>query len=84
MNPTLSLFSDIVVDAPETEGIKYAGSKLKLLPQILELAKKLVQKLCWMASLEQREYRRHLQKADTKSYQAIFLFGQRCSPHVTF
>ena len=40
MNPTLSLFSDIVVDAPETEGIKYAGSKLKLLPQILELAKK--------------------------------------------
>lgn len=40
MNPTLSLFSDIVIDVPETEGIKYAGSKLKLLPQILELAKK--------------------------------------------
>lgn len=40
MNQALSLFSDIVVDAPETEGIKYAGSKLKLLPQILDLAKK--------------------------------------------
>ncbi len=40
MNQTLSLFRDIVVDAPETEGIKYAGSKLKLLPQILDLAKK--------------------------------------------
>jgi len=37
---TLSLFDDIVVDAPLTEGIKYAGSKLKLLPCILELAKK--------------------------------------------
>ena len=33
-----SLFDDLVVDAPRTEGIKYAGSKLKLLPQILELA----------------------------------------------
>jgi len=36
----LSLFNDIVVDAPLTEGIKYAGSKLKLLPYILQLAKK--------------------------------------------
>lgn len=35
-----TLFSDIVVDAPSTEGIKYAGSKLKLLPHILELSKK--------------------------------------------
>ena len=35
-----TLFPDIVVDAPSTEGIKYAGSKLKLLPQILELSKK--------------------------------------------
>ena len=35
------LFSnDLVVDAPHTEGIKYAGSKLKLLPYILRLAKK--------------------------------------------
>ncbi len=34
------LFPDIVVDAPETEGIKYAGSKLKLLKHILHLAKK--------------------------------------------
>lgn len=36
----LSLFDDIVVEAPPTEGIKYAGSKLKLLPSILELAAK--------------------------------------------
>jgi len=34
---TLSLIEDLVVDAPETEGIKYAGSKLKLLPHILQL-----------------------------------------------
>ena len=36
----LSLFSDIVVDVPTTEGIKYAGSKLKLLPYILDLARR--------------------------------------------
>ena len=30
--------SDIIVDAPATEGVKYAGSKLKLLPHILQLA----------------------------------------------
>jgi adenine-specific DNA-methyltransferase len=34
------LFDELVLDAPKTEGIKYAGSKLKLLPQILELSKK--------------------------------------------
>jgi adenine-specific DNA-methyltransferase len=37
---TLGLFDDMVVDAPETEGIKYAGSKLKLLPHILQLVNK--------------------------------------------
>jgi len=37
---TLGLFDDMVVDAPETEGIKYAGSKLKLLPHILQLVQK--------------------------------------------
>lgn len=37
---TLPLFDDLVLDAPPTEGIKYAGSKLKLIPQILELAKR--------------------------------------------
>ncbi|MBS1936291.1 MAG: DNA adenine methylase [Bacteroidetes bacterium] len=37
---SLSLFDDIIVDVPETEGIKYAGSKRKLLRHILELAKK--------------------------------------------
>lgn len=36
----LRLFEDIIVDAPPTEGIKYAGSKLKLLPYILKLASK--------------------------------------------
>ncbi len=35
---TATLFPDIHVDAPPTEGIKYAGSKLKLLPEILALA----------------------------------------------
>lgn len=37
---TLNLFADLVVDAPQTEGIKYAGSKLKLLPYILQLVQK--------------------------------------------
>jgi adenine-specific DNA-methyltransferase len=37
---TLSLFPDMVIDIPATEGIKYAGSKLKLLPYILQLAAK--------------------------------------------
>lgn len=32
------LFSDVAVLPPTTEGIKYAGSKLRLLPYILELA----------------------------------------------
>ena len=36
----LPLFDDVVVDAPPTEGIKYAGSKRKLLPYILELAQR--------------------------------------------
>ena len=31
----------MTLNAPETEGIKYAGSKLKLLPQILQLAQKI-------------------------------------------
>lgn len=34
---TLNLFEDLIVDAPKTEGIKYAGSKLKLLPYIFQL-----------------------------------------------
>jgi len=37
---TLDLFDDIVVTAPETEGIKYAGSKQKLLPHVLSLIRK--------------------------------------------
>jgi adenine-specific DNA-methyltransferase len=37
---TLGLFDDIVTDIPATEGVKYAGSKLKLLPYILRLIKK--------------------------------------------
>ena len=40
MNETLSLFKDMVVDAPPTEGVKYAGSKRKLIPHILQLAGK--------------------------------------------
>src|SRR4030042_2746417 len=36
----IGLFDDIVTEAPPTEGVKYAGSKLKLLPYILRLIKK--------------------------------------------
>ncbi len=35
---TPSLFPDLIFNFPETEGVKYAGSKLKLLPYILQLA----------------------------------------------
>jgi adenine-specific DNA-methyltransferase len=37
---TLPLFSNMVLDAPQTEGIKYAGSKLKLLAYILDFARR--------------------------------------------
>ncbi len=37
---TLPLFDEIVLDAPPTEGIKYAGSKLKIIPHILQLVRK--------------------------------------------
>lgn len=40
MTGQLALFDNFVVDVPPTEGIKYAGSKLKLLPVILELVQK--------------------------------------------
>ncbi len=40
MTQTLTLFDDYVLEAPSTEGIKYAGSKLKIIPHILQLAKK--------------------------------------------
>jgi len=40
MTQELTLFPDIAVDAPRTEGIKYAGSKLKLLPCVLRLIEK--------------------------------------------
>ena len=36
----LPLLDDIVVDIPTTEGIKYIGSKLKILPHILNLARR--------------------------------------------
>lgn len=35
-----SAFDDTALHAPTTEGIKYAGSKLKLLPYILQLARR--------------------------------------------
>ncbi len=34
---TLSLFNNAIIDNPQTQGVKYAGSKLKLLPHILSL-----------------------------------------------
>ena len=37
---TTGLFDDIVTEAPPTEGVKYAGSKLKILPYILRLVRK--------------------------------------------
>jgi len=37
---TLSLFPDFVFETPKTEGIKYAGSKLRLLPYILQMINK--------------------------------------------
>lgn len=40
MRRQCSHFDDCDADVPSTEGIKYAGSKLKLLPAILELAQK--------------------------------------------
>jgi adenine-specific DNA-methyltransferase len=40
MNKQKSLFGNDVVETPTTEGVKYAGSKLKLLQRILDLAKK--------------------------------------------
>ncbi len=39
------LFNDIITEAPTTEGVKYAGSKLKLLPYILRLIKKVDAKI---------------------------------------
>lgn len=40
MTELLSLFDEPALYVPSTEGIKYAGSKLKLIPQILELTQK--------------------------------------------
>ncbi|MCY4210758.1 MAG: DNA adenine methylase [Gammaproteobacteria bacterium] len=37
---TIPLFDDCALDIPETEGIKYAGSKLKLIPHILDTISK--------------------------------------------
>ena len=36
-NSSLSLFGGAILDAPDTQGVKYAGSKLKLIPYILSL-----------------------------------------------
>jgi len=55
---TLPLFEDFVLDAPPTEGIKYAGSKLKLIPYILQLAKRVNARTVLDGFLAQREYRR--------------------------
>lgn len=42
---TIGLFDDIVTEVPATEGIKYVGSKLKLLSYILQLIKKVDAKI---------------------------------------
>ncbi len=38
MTQTRRLFENLMLDVPSTQGIKYIGSKLKLIPQILQLA----------------------------------------------
>lgn len=38
MKQVNSLFEEVLVDPPVTEGVKYAGSKLRLIPYILQLA----------------------------------------------
>lgn len=38
---TDSLFEEMIIKAPETEGIKYAGSKMKLIPFVLQLVMKI-------------------------------------------
>lgn len=40
MTQTLPLFNDLVLDPPPTQSIKYIGSKLKLIPHVLELVQK--------------------------------------------
>lgn len=40
MIQALPLFDDWVIDAPATEGIKYTGSKLKVLPHILQMVRR--------------------------------------------
>ncbi|GMO15849.1 MAG: hypothetical protein Pg6A_02090 [Termitinemataceae bacterium] len=44
MKNNLLLFDDLILDTPETQAIKYTGSKLKLLPYILNLSKKAAEK----------------------------------------
>jgi hypothetical protein len=36
-----TLFDDLIIETPETQVIKYTGSKLKLLPYILNFSKKI-------------------------------------------
>ena len=40
MTQAFPLLEGLVPDSPTTQGVKYAGSKLKLIPQILHLIKK--------------------------------------------
>lgn len=37
MSGTLDLFGNVKIETPKTEGIKYAGSKLKILPYIFDM-----------------------------------------------
>lgn len=36
-NQQLDIYGGIIIDTPRTEGIKYAGSKLKIIPYIIEI-----------------------------------------------
>ena len=82
---TLNLFDDMVVDAPETEGIKYAGSKLELLPHILQLVNKVSPKTVlggfagtsWVSQMLAQTGHRVIAND-------ISGFGPKFSGHVTF
>ena len=41
MNGTIDLFGNTKIETPKTEGIKYAGSKLKILPYIFDMISEL-------------------------------------------
>ncbi len=81
MNSHASSISD-AIPAPPTEGIKYAGSKLKLLPYIMSLAKRTGAKTILDGFSGTTVYRKRLPKVVTESPATIFQFGLKRSRNV--